>query len=72
MKITNIAGSMAGLTTSSVARILGVSTRTIVCWSDAGMLNPTRGASGWRYFSQDEVERFAKERARKQRQGLRG
>ena len=63
---------MIGLTTSSAARILGVSTRTVVAWANAGLLSPTRAASGWRYFSQNEIERFANERAQKQRQGLRG
>lgn len=54
-----------GVTTSSAARMLGVSSRTIIDWSEAGILHPVRAASGWRYFNQDELERVAAERRKR-------
>ncbi len=53
-----------GYTVSVVARILGVSARTVSDWSRRGILKPTRAASGWNYYSPEEVERVRRARAK--------
>jgi excisionase family DNA binding protein len=60
-----VRGWNMGMTTSQVARLLGVSTKSVVEWSNTGLLRSTRAASGWRYIEQEEVERFARERAKR-------
>lgn len=54
-----------GLTTSSAARVLGVSAQTVIEWSAAGLLHPVRSAAGWRYFDPREVEKLATARQKK-------
>jgi len=60
-------GARTGITTSVVARMLGVCNQTVLDLSKAGVLHPIRAASGWRLFDQRAVERLAKLRANKLR-----
>jgi excisionase family DNA binding protein len=55
-------GRSAWLTTSHVARRLGVSDRTIALWAASGKLPHTTTTSGMRLFRARDVERLAHER----------
>lgn len=54
-----------GVTTGAAARILGVSTKTILHWSADGFLNPIRTVSGWRLYDPKELEKVARARMKK-------
>jgi excisionase family DNA binding protein len=47
-----------GLSTSQVARELGVSLGTVRRWSDMGYLQSYRTPGGQRRFSSDQIEQF--------------
>ena len=51
------------LTTCLVARLLGVSGRTVIMWADKGILAVERTASGVRLFKSSDVEALALKRA---------
>ena len=46
------------LTTSKVAQMAGVSTRTVRNWTDQGKLHADKTAGGHRRYSRAEVEKF--------------
>jgi excisionase family DNA binding protein len=50
--------STLGLTTSQVARELGVSLGTVRRWADLGHLETYRTPGGQRRFSREQVDRF--------------
>jgi excisionase family DNA binding protein len=56
----------SGLSTSEVARVLGVSLGTIRCWSDLGYLQSHRSQAGQLRFSREDVEAFARTVERRQ------
>jgi excisionase family DNA binding protein len=51
-------GSALGLTTSQVARELGVSMGTVRRWADLGHLETYRTPGGQRRFSREQIDRF--------------
>ena len=51
-------GSRLALSTSQVARRLGVSVGTVRRWSDDGYLNAYRTPGGQRRFSAEQVDAF--------------
>lgn len=52
-------------TTTQVAKIFGVTPRTIQMWSDSGMIEVTKTLGGHRRITAEEVERLAKELGKK-------
>lgn len=52
-------------TTTQVAKIFGVTPRTIQMWSDSGMIEVTKTLGGHRRITAEEVERLAQELGRK-------
>lgn len=58
------------LQTSEVARRCGVSASTVLMWERLGLIPAVRTARGIRLFHQADVERFAEQRAAKQRAGV--
>jgi excisionase family DNA binding protein len=56
--VPSIRTSALGLTTSQVARELGVSLGTIRRWADLGHLETYRTPGGQRRFSREQVDRF--------------
>ena len=54
-----------GMTSGAAARMLGVSSKTLLLYSNQGLLHPVRSTGGWRYFQQAELEQFAKSRAKR-------
>lgn len=54
------------LMTSAVARLLGVAQSTVIAWSNQGQLRAIRTENGRRLFLRSDVERFAKQRQKKQ------
>lgn len=53
-----VAGSRLALSTSQVARRLGVSVGTVRRWSDDGYLSAYRTPGGQRRFSAEQVDAF--------------
>jgi excisionase family DNA binding protein len=56
--VPSIRTSALGLTTSQVARELGVSLGTVRRWADLGHLETYRTPGGQRRFSREQVDRF--------------
>jgi len=56
----NVFADSSGLSTSDVARVLGVSLGTIRCWSDLGYLQSHRSQAGQLRFNREDVEAFAR------------
>tara|TARA_Y100000310_G_C20450558_1_gene700500 strand:- start:114 stop:305 length:192 start_codon:yes stop_codon:yes gene_type:complete len=50
------------LTTSQVAKLAGVSTRTVRNWAELGKLRAGRTAGGHRRFKREEVEKMIKDK----------
>lgn len=53
-------GPPLGLSTSQVARMLGVSVGTVRRWADLGYLDCYRTPGGQRRFNAEQIERFLK------------
>jgi excisionase family DNA binding protein len=53
-------------TTGEAARALGVSVKTLLAWTERGLLHPVRTTAGWRKFSDKDLQRL--KRARQKRQ----
>jgi excisionase family DNA binding protein len=56
--VPSIRTSALGLTTSQVARELGVSLGTVRRWADLGHLETYRTPGGQRRFSREQIDRF--------------
>lgn len=48
-----------GYSVGQLAKLAGVSTRTLRHYEDKGLINPKRGASGWRVYGEHDVKRLA-------------
>ena len=56
--VSSTRSSALGLTTSQVARELGVSLGTVRRWADLGFLETYRTPGGQRRFSREQLDRF--------------
>lgn len=53
-----------GVIAGQAAAILGVSTRTLAMWANAGKVRATRTPGGWRLYNLAEIRRLKRRRDR--------
>jgi excisionase family DNA binding protein len=58
-------------TSGEAARALGISVRTLLAWTDRGLLHPVRTIAGWRKFHADDVQRLKAELLKRQGSSVR-